>query len=447
MSKSKLSNIPTSRNRVVILGAGESGVGTALLAKRKGFEVFVSDFGRIAPKYQQELKENDIPYEEGQHTEKLIFNAKEIIKSPGIPDKIPMIKELKKKGIPVVSEIEFAGRYNKAKIVGITGSNGKTTTTHLVYHLLKTAGKNVEMGGNVGYSFARLVAQNKAKVIVLELSSFQLDGMFEFKSDIAILLNITPDHLDRYDYKMENYIASKFRIFRNQNSSDVAIYNTMDENINNYLVENPLESEEKPVRRIRVENGFLKVNRSKYKLKNVSLKGKHNMFNSTAAILAVKELDVSNALIQKGLESFQSVPHRLEKVAAIDGVEYINDSKATNVDAVYYALEAMDKPIIWVVGGTDKGNDYNPVADLVKNKVKAIVCLGVDNSKITTYFKNICNKIIETKSAKEAVEQSKELAEKGDVVLLSPACASFDLFKNYIERGDQFRAAVLNLRK
>ena len=447
MSKSKTTNFPTPPSRIVILGAGESGVGSAILAKQKGFDVFVSDFGKIAPIYQKELKENDIPYEEGQHTEGLITSANEIIKSPGIPSTVPLILKLKNKGIPIISEIEFAGRYNTAKIIGITGSNGKTTTTNLVTHLLKTANKNVAMGGNIGYSFARLVAQNEAKIIVLELSSFQLDDMFEFRSDIAILLNITPDHLDRYDYKMENYIASKFRVFRNQTPSEVAIYNSMDKNINGFLAENPLNSNEKPVRKIRVENGFLKVNRSKFELKNVPLKGKHNMFNATAAIKAVKELKISNSLIQKGLETFMPVPHRLEKVAVIDGVEYINDSKATNVDAVYYALEAMDKPTIWVVGGTDKGNDYAPVADFVKEKVKAIVCLGVDNTKIKTYFKNICNKIIETKSAKEAVEQSEKLAERGDVVLLSPACASFDLFKNYIDRGDQFRAAVLDLRK
>ena len=447
MSKSKTTNFPTPPSRIVILGAGESGVGSAILAKQKGFDVFVSDFGKIAPIYQKELKENDIPYEEGQHTEGLITSANEIIKSPGIPSTVPLILKLKNKGIPIISEIEFAGRYNTAKIIGITGSNGKTTTTNLVTHLLKTANKNVAMGGNIGYSFARLVAQNEAKIIVLELSSFQLDDMFEFRSDIAILLNITPDHLDRYDYKMENYIASKFRVFRNQTPSEVAIYNSMDKNINGFLADNPLNSNEKPVRKIRVENGFLKVNRSKFELKNVPLKGKHNMFNATAAIKAVKELKISNSLIQKGLETFMPVPHRLEKVAVIDGVEYINDSKATNVDAVYYALEAMDKPTIWVVGGTDKGNDYAPVADFVKEKVKAIVCLGVDNTKIKTYFKNICNKIIETKSAKEAVEQSEKLAERGDVVLLSPACASFDLFKNYIDRGDQFRAAVLDLRK
>lgn len=447
MSKSKNDKFPTPRRRVVILGGGESGVGSAILAKQKGFEVFVSDKGNIPNKYQQELKDNDIPYEEGQHTENLIFNAIEIIKSPGIPDKVPMIKELHKKGISVISEIEFAGRYNKATIIGITGSNGKTTTTNLVFHLLKTAGKNVEMGGNIGYSFARLVAEDKHKILVLELSSFQLDGMFEFKSDIAILLNITPDHLDRYDYKMENYIASKFRVFRNQTSSEVAIYNLMDGNIKNFLKKNPLNSKVKPVRKIRVEDGYLKVQRSKYDLKNVSLKGKHNMFNATAAILAIKQLGVSNALIQKGLETFQPVPHRLEKVAVVDGVEYINDSKATNVDAVYYALEAMDKPTVWVVGGTDKGNDYEPLADLAKEKVKAIVCLGVDNTKIKDYFNSICSTIIETQSAQEAVKQSKKLASKGDVVLLSPACASFDLFKNYIDRGDQFRAAVLKLER
>jgi len=429
MSKSKNDKFPTPRRRVVILGGGESGVGSAILAKQKGFEVFVSDKGKIQPKYQKELKENDIPYEEGQHTENLIFNAIEIIKSPGIPDKVPMIKELHK------------------TIIGITGSNGKTTTTNLVFHLLKTAGKKVEMGGNIGYSFARLVAENKHKILVLELSSFQLDGMFEFKSDIAILLNITPDHLDRYDYKMENYIASKFRVFRNQTSSEVAIYNLMDGNIKNFLKKNPLNSKAKPVRKIRVEEGYLKVQRSKYDLKNVSLKGKHNMFNATAAILAIKQLGVSNALIQKGLETFQPVPHRLEMVAIIDDVEYINDSKATNVDAVYYALEAMDKPTIWVVGGTDKGNDYEPLADLAKEKVKAIVCLGVDNTKIKDYFNSICSTIIETQSAQEAVKQSKKLASKGDVVLLSPACASFDLFKNYIDRGDQFRAAVLKLER
>lgn len=443
MSKSK--NIPNPRHRVVILGGGESGIGAAILATQKGFETFVSDKGNILEKYQQELKKHGIPYEEGQHTIEKIFNANEVIKSPGIPDKVPMIKDLVQKGIPVISEIEFASKFTSAKIIAITGSNGKTTTTEMTYNLLKSAGKNVEKGGNIGYSFARLVAEDVAKIYVLELSSFQLDGIIDFRPDVAVLLNITPDHLDRYEYKFENYVASKFRIFKNQTEKNLAIFNGADEDIVNYKKNNSLIAKELSVKEVREEGEFLKVKRSKFDLSKTSIIGWHNKFNATCAILAAKAVGVKNADIQKGLQAFEPVPHRLEKIKIVNGIEYVNDSKATNVDASFYGLGAMTKPTVWIVGGVDKGNDYEPLADLVKNNVKAIVCLGVDNEKIKSFFGDMCDTIIETDSAKAAVTEANKLASKGDAVLLSPACASFDLFKNYIQRGDLFREAVLEL--
>ena len=444
MSKSKI--YPNPRRRVVILGGGESGVGAAILAQQKGFETFVSDRGNIPKKYQQELEKYGIPYEEGQHTIEKIFNADEVIKSPGIPEKVPMIKELVEKGIPVISEIEFASRFTSAKIIAITGSNGKTTTTELTYNLLKAAGKKVAKGGNIGYSFARLVAENAAKIYVLELSSFQLDGIVDFRPDIALLLNITPDHLDRYEYKFEKYVASKFRIFKNQSEKDLAIFNGKDEAILNYKKHNSLTAKELPVNEVKEKAEFLKIKRSKFDLSKTAIIGWHNKFNATCAILIAKAVGIKNADIQKGLETFEPVPHRLEKVRILNNIEYVNDSKATNVDAAFYGLGAMTKPIVWIAGGQDKGNDYKQIENLVKTKVKSIVCLGADNEKIKSFFGKYIDIIIETKTAESAVAEATKLASKGDVVLLSPACASFDLFQNYAKRGDLFREAVLALK-
>jgi UDP-N-acetylmuramoylalanine--D-glutamate ligase len=349
--------------------------------------------------------------------------------------------------VPVISEIEFASRHTSAKIIGITGSNGKTTTTKLTYHLLQTAGLSVGMGGNVGRSFARNITEQSREIYVLELSSFQLDGIIDFRPDVAILLNITPDHLDRYEYKMENYIRSKFRIAMNQGTSDLFIYNGDNPNIQAYLENHKVDSQELTVGgQPQLNNGFLKVGDSNFDMSQFSLKGSHNYFNATCAILVAQQLGVSEDLIQKGLDTFQSVPHRMELVATIGGVDYINDSKATNVDSVFYALSAMEKPIIWIAGGTDKGNDYEPILKVVEEKVKALICLGVDNKKLIETFSPIVKIIEETGSAEEAVERASVYAEKGDVVLLSPACASFDLFKNYENRGDLFREAVERLR-
>ncbi len=431
--------------KVVILGGGESGVGAALLAKKKGFEVWVSDKGKIKDQFKTELEKSNIPYEELQHTEEKIFDANEVIKSPGIPDKVPLIKALKEQGIPVISEIEFAAKYTNATIIGITGSNGKTTTTKLIYHLLKTAGYDVAVGGNIGYSFARLLAEGNHAYYVLELSSFQLDGILDFRPDVSVLLNITPDHLDRYEYKMENYIHSKFRIIQNQKGKDLFIYNGFDKNIETYLQGKQLEIRQIPVKEIFHTKNKLTVGVSEFDTIKCSLKGQHNMFNATCAIHAAKAVGVEHKFIQHGLGTFVNAPHRLESVAIIDGIEYINDSKATNVDAVFFALSAMEKPIIWVVGGVDKGNDYNAIESLVLEKVKAIVCLGVDNTPIIEAFLGKIEIIEETQSCKDAIKVSQQYAHEGDAVLLSPACASFDLFKNYIDRGNQFKAAVLEI--
>ena len=429
--------------KIVILGAGESGVGAALLAQEKGFEVFVSDRGEIKAEYKLELEEAKIPYEELQHTESKIFEASEIIKSPGIPDKVDLIKELKKRGIPVISEIEFAARFTNATIIGITGSNGKTTTTKLIFHLLKTAGLNVVVGGNIGTSFARLLVKGNHDYYVLELSSFQLDGIQNFRPDVSVLLNITPDHLDRYDYKMENYVYSKFRIIENQKDKDLFIYNGFDENVKTYLQDKQLIVRSLPVNEVFHRKNKLTVAVSEFDTTKCSLKGQHNMFNTTCAIHTVQAIGVDEKFIQQGLDTFINAPHRLEYVATIDGVDFINDSKATNVDAVFYALSAMEKPVIWVVGGVDKGNDYGAIESLVLEKVKAIVCLGVDNTLIIEAFKGKIEIIEETQSCREVIKISQQYAHVGDVVLLSPACASFDLFNNYIDRGDQFRTAVL----
>ena len=445
MSKSKENQPPIPRRRIVILGGGESGVGAAILAQKEGFEIFLSDKGTLPDKYKKELKKHGIPYEECGHTIDKIVNADEVIKSPGIPDKVALIKQLRQQGTPVISEIEFASRFTDTTIIAITGSNGKTTTTTLTHHLIKSAGLNVEVGGNIGYSFARLVAETNPDIYVLELSSFQLDGITDFRPNVALLLNITPDHLDRYDYKMENYIASKFRIFMNQKSTDLAIFNGDDKNIYNYLKHKPLNSKGKSVYFEKGENESLKIGRSKFDLTDFKLKGIHNKFNLTCAILAAKRVGVKTDQIRKAINTFQAIEHRMEEVAKIDGVTYINDSKATNVDSVFYALNAMTEPTIWIAGGTDKGNDYEPLKKLVKDKVKTIICLGVDNTKIISFFKDICPNIIVTNSAKAAVAEAKKVSKTGDTVLLSPACASFDLFKNYIHRGDLFREAVMEL--
>lgn len=433
-------------NKITILGSGESGVGAALLAKKLGHEVFVSDKGSIAAKYKHELEENAIPYEEGVHTLTRILAADEIIKSPGIPDKVAVVQAALAQGIPVISEIEFASRHTDSRIIGITGSNGKTTTTKLTFHILETAGLDVAVGGNVGYSFARLITEGKKACYVLEISSFQLDGIQNFRPDISMLLNITPDHLDRYDYKMENYISSKFRICANQKAGDLFLYNADNENITNRL--NDIKSAPKGVAisTKMIENDLLYVNDSTFDMSKTALRGKHNYMNALFAVHTAKAMGVADELIQNSLETFQNVVHRMEFVAEIDGVEYINDSKATNVDSVFYALDAMTKPTVWVVGGQDKGNAYEPLFELVREKVRAIVCMGADNQKLLEVFGDFGKPIVEARSAQEAVAQAKELAKPGDAVLLSPACASFDLFKNYEDRGNQFKETVLKMK-
>lgn len=416
------------------------------MARQQQFEVFVSDRGKLSERYKAELKSRGIPYEEGRHTEAKILNADEVVKSPGIPDRVPLIQELLRKGIPVISEIEFAARYSRGTLIGITGSNGKTTTSTLSWHLLQSGGLEVTLAGNVGRSFAWQVAEADTEYYVLELSSFQLDGIQQFRPKVAMLLNITPDHLDRYDYKFENYVRSKFRIGTNQVGGDYFLYNGEDPSI----VQN-LEELAGPAQRIKINNeqingSLLSIDNQEYNLTQTALRGRHNAMNALFAIQLAHLYGISPTVIQRALETFQAVEHRLERVAVIDDVEYINDSKATNVDAVFYALEAMEQPVIWVVGGQDKGNDYGPLLALVKDKVKAIVCMGVDNSKIIAAFTGLGKPTVETRSATEAVEAAAGLSEGGDVVLLSPACASFDLFKNYEDRGRQFKAAVLQRR-
>lgn len=429
--------------RVVILGSGESGVGAAILAQKQQLEVFVSDRGNIQKKYKKELDARGIPYEEGRHTEEKILKADEVVKSPGIPDKAPLVQALINQGTPVISEIEFAARYSKGILIGITGSNGKTTTSTLSWHLLHEAGLKVTLAGNVGRSFAWQVAEEDTPNYVLELSSFQLDGIREFRPKVAMLLNISPDHLDRYEYKFENYIRSKFRIGMNQEKEDQFLYNGEDPNIKRFLDELAGQAQRITIKREQIEGSLVIVDNYKYDLASTALRGRHNAMNALFAIQLARLFDVQPEIIQRGLESFQPVEHRLERVAIVDGIEYINDSKATNVDAVFYALEAMDQPLIWVVGGQDKGNDYEPLMELVKNKVKAIVCLGVDNAKVISAFGDLGKTIVEVRSAAAAVAQAKMLSQQGDIVLLSPACASFDLFKNYEDRGRQFKEAVL----
>lgn len=448
------------KSRIVILGSGESGVGSAVLAKQKGFDVFVSDKGEIKEKYKKELQEYSIEFEEGKHSEEKILNAAEVIKSPGIPEKTEMVQKIISSKIPVISEIEFAARYTNAKKICITGSNGKTTTTLLTYHILKKAGYNVGLGGNVGKSFAYQVATEKHDYYVLELSSFQLDNMYNFKADVAVMLNITPDHLDRYDYKFENYTKSKFRIIQNQTPEDALVYCDDDTVMTEYMKHHEIKAQKVPFsiqHKIEGNGAYLTENQITLNYKNqnqnplimtieqLALQGKHNVYNSMAASLAARIVDVRKETIRESLQDFQNVEHRLEFVASINGIEFINDSKATNVNSAWYALESMQKPTVWICGGQDKGNDYNELADLVKNKVKAIVCLGVDNKKIIKAFEGIVDTIVETKTAAEAVSASYRLAKKGEAVLLSPACASFDLFKNFEDRGMQFKAAVRSL--
>ncbi|MBO7366361.1 MAG: UDP-N-acetylmuramoyl-L-alanine--D-glutamate ligase [Bacteroidales bacterium] len=445
-------------SRIVVLGGAESGVGAAVLAKVKGFDVFLSDKGKIDGKYVETLKKWDIPFEQGQHTEELILNADEVIKSPGIPSTVPMVKKIEEKGIGIISEIEFAGRYDTAKKICITGSNGKTTTTSLIYYLLQQAGLNVGLGGNIGMSYAYQVATEKHDYYVLEISSFQLDNCYDFRPDIAIITNITPDHLDRYDYKMENYVKSKFRIIRNLRPEDCFIFDSDDEITINHLSQIVTQAKLLPfTQKDEVKQGaFLKDDKIviRYEkdetdiyLEELALGGKHNIYNSMAAALAAKASGIDNKTIREGLSTFQAIEHRLEPVLSVGGVLYINDSKATNVDAAWYALECQKRPVVWIVGGTDKGNDYSVLTDLVRDKVKAIVCLGVDNHKFYEAFESIVgkDKMVETRSAEEAVKAASKFAVDGDVVLLSPCCASFDLFTCYEDRGEKFKEAVRNL--
>jgi UDP-N-acetylmuramoylalanine--D-glutamate ligase len=441
---------------IAILGAGESGVGAAYLAQQQGYDVFVSDFGAIADHYKKQLQDWGIRFEEKQHTETEILNAVEVIKSPGIPDKAPIIKKIKETGIPVISEIEFAGRYTSAKIVGITGSNGKTTTTSLTYFILKNAGLNVGLAGNIGKSFAYQVATEDFDWYVLELSSFMLDDMFSFKTDIAVLLNITPDHLDRYEYKMENYAASKFRITQNQTADDVFIYCADDaetiKGMQNLQFEAqllPFSIEKNVTPGAYLDNDNIVINTPQehftMSIKELALQGKHNIYNSMASGIVAKVLELRSDSLRESLATFKNIEHRLEFVGKISGISFINDSKATNVNSTWYALESMTNDVVLILGGVDKGNDYGMLKDLVKQKVKAIVCLGKDNQRIHDAFEDDVDIIVNTSSAAEAAQTAYHLATKGDTVLLSPACASFDLFKNYEDRGDQFKAAVKEL--
>lgn len=439
--------------RLVILGGGESGVGTAILGEKKGYEVFVSDKGKIKDKYKKVLRHFGINWEEQKHSEEKILNADVVMKSPGIPDTVPLVIKLVEKGIPVVSEIEFASKYTDAIIIGITGSNGKTTTTMLTNHILKEGGKNVGMAGNIGDSYAKMVAENDFDFYVLEISSFQLDGIVDFKPHIAIITNITPDHLDRYDYKFENYIASKFLITKNQDSNDYLIYDADDEVLVKWLEENPIKSKLLPfsIEREVEEGACLIDNEIRIKTQDnimmmttekLALEGKHNLKNTMAASTAATLVGIRKKFIRESIQNFQGAPHRLEKVLKIHHVQYINDSKATNVNATYYALDSMSTPTVWIVGGVDKGNDYMELMPLVREKVKAIICLGMDNSKIVDVFGNVVDLIVETYAMEEAVKVAYKIAERGDAVLLSPACASFDLFDNYEDRGNQFKEAI-----
>jgi UDP-N-acetylmuramoylalanine--D-glutamate ligase len=442
--------------RLVVLGGGESGVGTAILAKKKGYEVFVSDYGKIKDNYKEVLIQNGIDWEDEKHTESLILNADVVMKSPGIPEKAAIVKKLVELGVPVISEIEFAAPFTKAITIGITGSNGKTTTTMLTYHLLQSAGLNVGLAGNIGKSFAEQVAEDNYDSYVLELSSFQLDGIINYKPHIAIITNISPDHLDRYDYKYENYIDSKFRITMNQTEEDYLIYDADDEAISEWLKNNKTRAKLIPFSLTKTfeEGAFIKdnimeaiINQEEFKMDtaSIALEGKHNFKNAMAATSVAKLMQIRKATIRESLSNFQGVEHRLEKVLKIQNVQYINDSKATNVNATFFALDSMTAPTVWIVGGVDKGNDYNELMALVREKVKAIICLGVDNRKIIDAFGNVVDIMVEVNNMNDAVKMAQRITEKGDTVLLSPACASFDLFENYEDRGRQFKDAVHNL--
>ncbi len=446
------------KKRIVVLGGGESGVGAAVLAKVKGFDVWLSDMGAIAPHYKAKLDEYEIDWEEKNHTIEKIISADEVIKSPGIPDTAPIIVKVKQKNIPVISEIEFAGRYTDAKMVCITGSNGKTTTTLLTYHILQEAGLNVGLAGNVGKSLALQVATEKHDVYVIELSSFQLDNMYDFKANIAVLMNITPDHLDRYDHKMENYVAAKFRILQNQTGDDSFIFWENDPIIAAQLKQlkiearmYPFSEEDETSASAYLEDGNVVFSTEAGKMEiprnQLALKGLHNLYNSMAAGLSASILNIKKDVIRKALEDFEAVEHRLEYVATIDGVRYVNDSKATNVNSCWYALESMTTPVVLILGGKDKGNDYTEIKKFVTDKVKAIVCLGVDNGKLHAFFDDKVAAIADARSMAEAVEKCRNFASAGDTVLLSPCCASFDLFKSYEDRGEQFKACVHKMMK
>ncbi len=446
----------SNTQKIAILGAGESGAGTAILAKKQGFEVFVSDRGKIKEKYKNVLNEIGVEWEEETHDEERILSASIVMKSPGIPESVPIVQKLISKGIPVISEIEFASKYTNATIIGITGSNGKTTTTKWTYHLLKNAGLSVGMAGNVGDSFAKQVAEEDYEYYVLELSSFQLDGIVEFKPHIAVLTNITPDHLDRYNYNIDEYTASKFRITQNQTEDDFFIYDADDEITAKWLKKQSITAQQLPfsLEKKQVTGAYLEDNNIKIITRNtqfimpaksLALEGKHNTKNAMAASTVAQLLRIRKETIRASMENFQGVEHRLEKVLKINNVQYINDSKATNVNATYYALESMESETIWIVGGVDKGNNYEELLPLVNEKVKAIICLGIDNSKIFAAFGNCVDIMMETQSMAEAVRMAYKVADKGNTVLLSPACASFDLFENYEDRGRQFKNAVRNL--
>ncbi len=443
------------KKRIVILGGGESGIGCALLAKKNNYDVFVSDYGTIIPKYLSILKENDINHEMGLHNENEILNADIIMKSPGIPDKAEIITKIKERKIPIISELEFTYPYVKGKIIGITGSNGKTTTTNLIYHIFKEAGFNVGMAGNIGISFAGMVANDPKDIYVIEISSFQLDDIKNFKCDVSILLNITPDHLDRYDYKMENYVASKFKIINLNTKNDLFIFCADDDEIQNKIesLKPKINSKMIPFtiqKQLNIggyvsnQNLIININQNPFQMQTqeLTIKGKHNQYNSLAAGIAAKSFDIKDEVLREAFKSFLSIPHRLESVLSIQGVEYINDSKATNVNSTWYALESMEKKVIWIVGGVDKGNDYSVLIPLIKKRVKAIVCLGLDNIKIHNQFSSIVEVMISTDNMKDAVKSASRLADTGDAVLLSPCCASFDLFLNYEDRGNQFKEQV-----
>jgi UDP-N-acetylmuramoylalanine--D-glutamate ligase len=445
------------KKRIVILGAGESGIGTAILAKQQGFEVFVSDGGVIKENYKTDLLHNSIEFEEGFHTEEKIFSADVVMKSPGIPEKNELVKKIRTKGIDIISEIEFAYRYKgDSKIIAITGSNGKTTTTALTYHIFKLAGEDCAMVGNIGFSFARQVAEDPKKIYVVEVSSFQLDDIKTFKPDVAILTNITEDHLDRYEYDVNNYIKSKFRIVENQTEDDVFIYNLDDETTINNLNKYSIRSIKAPITMSKElpEGAYLTNAQMHLKWKgedmqmnvlDFAVKGKHNQYNGMAGSMAGFAVGIRKEKIREALQTFESLEHRMEPVVTIRGVEFINDSKATNINSTWYALESMNKPVILILGGVDKGNDYEVLKELVVEKVKAIVCLGTDNTKIHEAFGDVVSLMVNVDNAIDAVQSAFHFAEKGDVVLLSPACASFDLFKNYEDRGIQFKKAVKDL--